>query len=86
MVNELRRIQLERIKKLAEMMPPSSVGGAVELIDGPYFTGIKYDFLDTESCARHNPLHMREYSTCLGCFRFDRMNMVCTVGRLAKGT
>ena len=71
-----RRMAVERVRKLAELLKQDDVGGAVEFVDRG-----QYNFLNRAGCARIDPLHRRDLSVCLQCGNFDRLSFVCRVAR-----
>jgi len=69
-----RRIAIERVRKLAELLKQDDVGGAIKFVDRR-----QHNFLDKTGCARIDPRHRRDFSVCLQCGKFDRLSFVCRV-------
>lgn len=73
---ELRRLALDKLKKLAERYEK-------ETPSLPLYTGTKLDLYGLSGCARIEG-RPTKFVICLNCLKFDRANMVCAVGKEAK--
>ena len=69
-----RRMAVERVRKLAELLKQDDVGGAIKFVDRG-----QYNFLNRTGCAKIDPEHRRNLSVCLQCGNFDRLSFVCRV-------
>lgn len=76
-MTDLRLIQLARLNKLARMFEDDTPGL-------PAYSGGRLDLFGTFKCTRQpgRPSKPLKFSVCLNCTRFDRLNMICRVGRL----
>lgn len=75
---ELRKVALQRVRRVAGTLEQEDMKGAVEFVGKPFPK--LYNFLGKEGCARIDPLHRRNLGICLQCGNFDRFNFVCRVG------
>ncbi len=71
-----RRIAVERIKKVAELLRQGDGEEVVEFVERG-----RYNFLNRAGCARIDPMHRSDLGVCLQCGNFDELNLVCKVER-----